>query len=66
MAKFYVDGSKLHPKQNGQLQVKDAGGDVVCGPFSAGSAEKGPWYEDAAAGPYYEKWLKRGVIVEVP
>lgn len=26
------------------LQVKDAGGAVMVGPFLPGTAEKGPWY----------------------
>jgi hypothetical protein len=62
MAQFWVDGSKLDPRVQGILQVKDAGGDVVVGPFSAGSAEKGPWYDEKAAGRYYAKWLGRGAI----
>lgn len=62
MVQFYVDGSKLDPEQDAILQVKDAGGEVVVGPFMAGTNEAGPWYRPGDAGVYFDEWLGRGVI----
>lgn len=62
-SEFWVDGSKMPPGLKGRLQVKDAGGKVTCGPFSAGTKEGGPYYPIAAAKHYYEGWLKKGYVV---
>ncbi len=59
---FYVVGEKLDPRQNGILKVKDAGGETVVGPFSAGTKDSGPWYNADSAGRYFDQWLKAGKI----
>jgi hypothetical protein len=48
------------------LQVKDAGGEVVVGPFLAGSREKGPWYNSTEVPEhYFLNWLATKKIEEV-
>lgn len=54
---------KFYNKTSEILQVLDAGGAVMVGPFLAGSAEKGPWYDVSEISDFYfEKWLAEGKI----
>ncbi len=61
--KFFVDGSKLPSGWKGRIVVKDAGGKVTCGPFSAGTEAGGPFYEMSAAGRRFDAWEKKGYVV---
>ncbi|MHB8123485.1 MAG: hypothetical protein ACYDG4_15180 [Desulfuromonadaceae bacterium] len=54
---------KFYNKTNDILQVKDAGGAVMVGPFLPGTAEKGPWYDvGALSDQCFEKWTAKGKI----
>lgn len=45
------------------LQVKDAGGEVVLGPFLPGTRELGPWYDISELSDHYrEIWMDREKI----
>lgn len=54
---------KFYNKTDKILQVKDAGGAVMLGPFLPGTAEKGPWYDVSEISDIcFEKWLANGKI----
>jgi hypothetical protein len=45
------------------LQVKDAGGAVMLGPFLPGTKEKGPWYDVSELSDHMlGQWEERGLI----
>jgi hypothetical protein len=49
--------------RKGGVRVTDAGGEILYGPFSEGTKEKGPWYPVSAVPSHYMKvWLKRGAV----
>lgn len=57
---------KFYNKTDKNLEVKDAGGAVLLGPFLPGTAEKGPWYDVSEISDHYlSKWQdeeKIGVV----
>ena len=54
---------KFYNKTTDILQVTDAGGAVMLGPFLPGTKEKGPWYNIYEISDFYfEKWIDSGKI----
>jgi hypothetical protein len=57
---------KFYNKTPEILQVKDAGGAVMLGPFLPGTKEKGPWYDiSEVSDTLFELWVDHGKIETV-
>ncbi len=54
---------KFYNTTDKDLQVKDGGGNVEVGPFSPGTAEKGPWYDSYVVPDYWwMTWQRAGKV----
>jgi hypothetical protein len=54
---------KFYNKTPDILQIKDAAGAVLVGPFLPGTADEGPWYDVSEISDHmFEQWTARGLI----